>query len=638
MLGSEKAQPPVRDGLRLPNAPAVPSLRKLGRVIRSVLVIVPALGLLAGFGTRLAGGEEWSGVIWTVATVPVLGTLLIEIVASLRRGDVGLDIVAALSMTAALTFGEHLAGVVIALMYAGGQYLESFAERRASREMTALLSRVPRTAVRHHNGRLEEVSLDAIVPQDCLLIRQGDVVPVDGVVARGVAILDQSALTGESLPVRRSIGEPILSGATNVGDAFDLSATHRAAESTYAGIIRLIESAQRSKAPMARMADRFAIWFLALTVIIAGGAWLWTGDPVRALAVLVIATPCPLILAVPIAIVSGVSRAAKSGVLVKGGKALEMLARVRTLVIDKTGTITHGQAEVTEIRPLADILPDQILRLAASLDQASKHVIARALMREAQARNLDLLTPTSVTETPGEGVEGRVGGRRVTVGGIRFVSSRVPGAGAALTDGHHPVGMALVAVAIDGRAAGLLILADRLRSGTAELIMNLRQMGIERIVLATGDRRDVAAEVTAGLDLDVVHAELTPDRKIAVVEAERPHGPVMMVGDGMNDAPALAAADLGVAMGAKGAAASAEAADVVLLVDQLDKILGAIQVARRSRRIALQSVYAGLGLSILGMIMAALGYLTPIEGALIQEVIDIAVILNALRALRDMHP
>ena len=425
---------------------------------------------------------------------------------------------------------------------------------------------------------------------------------------------------------------------TNVGDAFDLSATHRAAESTYAGIVRLIEAARRSKAPMARLADRFAMAFLALTVVLAGGAWLWSGDPIRALAVLVVATPCPLILAVPVAIVSGVSRAAKAGVLVKGGRALEALARVRVLVIDKTGTLTYGQARIVGIRPVAGFPPERLLQFAASLDQASKHVIARALVQEAQAKGLDLLLPAEVEEVPGEGVEGTVDGRRVVVGGVRFVSQRVPKAAGAFTDGHYPVGSVVVAVAVDGEPAGLLILADSLRSEAAQVIDSLRRLGITRIVMASGDRHDVAEAVTVGLHLDAVHADLTPDRKIDIVQDEKRHGPVMMIGDGVNDAPALAAADLGVAMGAKGAAASAEAADVVLLVDRLDKIPAAIQVARRSRSIALQSVYAGIGLSVVGMIVAAFGYLTPVQGALIQEAIDVAVILNALRALWGPAP
>jgi heavy metal translocating P-type ATPase len=370
-----------------------------------------------------------------------------------------------------------------------------------------------------------------------------------------------------------------------------------------------------------------------LTVLIAGSAWLWSGDPIRALTVLVIATPCPLILAVPVAIVSGVSRAAKAGVLVKGGRALETLTRVRTLVIDKTGTLTHGQARIVGIRPVAGMSPETLLQLAASLDQASKHVVARALVSEAQSRGLDLLPPTEVEEVPGEGLKGTVDGRRLVVGGIRFVSQRVPKLADTLSADRYPMGSVVVAVAVEGEPAGFLILADSLRSEAAQVIESLRRLGIARIILATGDRREVAEAVTVGLHLDAVHADLTPDRKIAIVQVEKKHGPVMMIGDGVNDAPALAAADLGIAMGAKGAAASAEAADVVLLVDRLDKIPAAVRAARRARRIALQSVYAGIGLSVIGMIAAGLGYLTPVQGALIQEAIDVAVILNALRAL-----
>ena len=313
-------------------------------VVRPFLAGLVAAGLAAGFAAKLAGVGDWAAVIWAAVTVPVLLALLIEIVTSLRQGDVGLDIVAALSMIAALAFGETLAASIVALMYAGGQYLESFAERAARREMTALLSRVPRTAVRHRDGQLEEVGLDLVVPGDRLLIRRGDVVPVDGTVAEGVAVLDQSALTGESLPVQLKLGDPVLSGSTNAGEVFDMAATRRAAESTYAGIVRLVEAAQRSRAPMSRLADRYAILFLAVTVALAGAAWGLTGDPIRAVAVLVVATPCPLILAVPVAIVSGLSRAAKLGILIKGGKAIETLAQVRSLVIDKTGTLTIGQA------------------------------------------------------------------------------------------------------------------------------------------------------------------------------------------------------------------------------------------------------------------------------------------------------
>jgi heavy metal translocating P-type ATPase len=605
-----------------------------GFAIRPFMVAFPAVGLALGFIVQLLGYGAWSDWIWAACSVPVLLVLLIEIISSLRRGDVGLDIVAALSMSAAVVFGEELAAAVVALMYTGGQYLESFAERHARREMTALLTRVPRTAVRHRNGALEEVDLEVVAPGDRLLVRRGDVVPVDGTVNDGLAVLDQSALTGEPMPVQQTPGEAVMSGSTNVGDAFELFVSRRAAESTYAGIVRLVDAAQRSKAPMSRLADQFALVFLAVAVIIAGGAWFLAGDPIRAVAVLVVATPCPLILAVPVAIVSGLSRAAKQGILIKGGKALETMARIRSLVIDKTGTLTDGRARVVSVHTEADFSADEVTRIAASLDQASKHIIAQAVVSEAHDRKLTLTVPTDVVETPGEGIEGSVEGRRTIVGGIHFVSSKLSGSGKGPPHRPKVPGAAVVAVAIDGRQAGEIVLADELRAGTEALLKNLKNLGVERIVLATGDRREVAEAIAAGLSINAVRSELTPDQKVMVVLSERKHGPVMMVGDGVNDAPALAAADVGLAMGARGAAASAEAADAVLLVDQLDRIVPAIEIASRSRFIALESVYAGIGLSIVGMIAAALGYMTPVQGALVQEVIDVAVILNALRALR----
>jgi len=593
-----------------------------------------ALGLAVGIAVSLAGHADWSAAIWTAATLPVLLALAAEIVVSLKRGDIGLDIVAALSMTAALIFGEQLAAAIVALMYAGGQYLEGYAERQARREMTALLSRVPRTAMRHRDGGLEEVALELILPGDRLLVRRGDVVPVDGTVATGVAVLDQSALTGESLPVQLKPGEAALSGSTNVGEAFDLMAVRRAEESTYAGIVRLVEAAQRSRAPMSRIADRYALLFLAVTIALAGAAWALADDPIRAVAVLVVATPCPLILAVPVAIVSGVSRAAKLAILIKGGKAIETLAAVRALVIDKTGTLTLGEAHLVSTRVADHFSENELLAMAASLDQASKHIIARTIVAEARAKGLKLAIPSEVMETPGEGIVGRVDGREVMVGGVHFIAGKIADGGLAMLLRDRPPGAIAVAVAIDGKPAGLLILSDELRAGTERLLRELRALGIERIVLATGDRHEVASAISAGLSIDQVRSELTPDQKILVVLAERKNGPVMMIGDGINDAPALAAADVGIAMGAKGAAASAEAADVVLLVDQLDRILPAIRIARRSRFIALESVVAGIGLSVAAMVAAALGYLVPVEGALLQEVIDVAVIFNALRALR----
>jgi heavy metal translocating P-type ATPase len=581
-----------------------------------------------------AGMADLARIAWFVGVIPVLAALLVEILHSLWRREVGLDIVAALSMTAALAFGETLAAGVVAVMYSGGTFLEGFAEGRARREMHDLLSRVPRTATRYLNGGLEDVPLDDIKPGDLLLIRQGDVVPVDGSVASDGAFVDTSALTGESLPARLSRGAEAMSGSTNAGEPFDLTAMRLAEESTYAGIVRLVEEAQRSKAPMARLADRWSLGFLAVTVMIAFAAWWFTGDPIRAVAVLVVATPCPLILAVPVALVAGLSRAAHFGVLIKGARPLETMARIRTLILDKTGTLTDGRPQIVSINRTGELGEDDILRLAAALDQASKHPVAQAIVAAAKVRSLVLPIPSEVAEVPGEGVVGSVDGQKVIVGGDDFVARRV-----GRPSGNFPAlaaGSVVVAVAVDGSMAGHLVMADPLREGVGATLAGLRRERIGRILLATGDRIDVAERVTAGLGLglDGLHAGLTPDQKVLLVLTERKNGPVMMVGDGVNDAPALAAADVGVSMGARGAAASAEAADVVLLVDRIDRLGLGIEIARASHNIAVQSVVAGIGLSVVGMIAAAFGYLTPVQGALLQELIDVAVILNALRALR----
>ena len=597
-----------------------------------VVLLCTVAGLLSGLGLQFGGKPGLADIVWIAGVVPALAALLIEILRSLGRGEVGLDIVAALSMSAALIFGETLAAAVVAVMYSGGTFLESFAEGRARREMRDLLSRVPRTATRHRDGELEDVPLDAIAPDDRLLIRQGDVVPVDGTLTSATAFVDTSALTGESLPVHLSRGSEVLSGSMNAGDAFDITATHGAAESTYAGIVRLVEEAQRSKAPMSRLADRWALGFLSVTVAIASAAWWFTGEPIRAVAVLVVATPCPLILAVPVALVAGLSRAAHFGVLIKGAAPLEAMARIRTLILDKTGTLTDGRPRIVSIDRSDGTDEADILRFAAALDQASRHPVAQAVVAAAKAKGLPLPIPLDVEEIPGEGIIGTIDGRKIVVGGVDFAATQ---AGASASDHSSALpGSVLVAVAVDGRMAGYLVMADPLREGVAGMIAGLRRNGIARILLATGDRRDVAEHITAGLGLDTVHAGLTPDQKVDLVLTERRGGPVMMVGDGVNDAPALAVADVGVAMGARGAAASAEAADVVLLVDRIDRLGPGLEIARASRRIAVESVIAGIGLSVLGMIAAAFGYLTPVQGALLQEVIDVAAIMNALRALR----
>lgn len=601
---------------------------------RPVLALF-ALLTLGGGGLAISLGKaDLAAIGWSLGAGIVLAVLAAEIAASLWRGHFGIDVIAGLSMSAALAFGEPLAANIVALMYAGGQQLENYAEGRARREMTALLGRVARTAMRYAGEGLEEVEIERLVPGDRILIRRGEVVPNDGVLLDQRADLDMSALTGESLPVQLTSGQEVASGGLSIGGAFDLKVSRTAADSTYAGIVRLVEGAQQSKAPLVRLADRYAIWFLLATVLIAGGAWWISGDRLRALAVLVVATPCPLILAVPVAIISGISRAAAIGVLIKNGGALEALARVRTVVLDKTGTVTTGTAGVVDIRAAPGVDGDMLLRMAASLDQASNHVSAAALVQAAHHKGMVLSNPTDVREVPGSGLEGLVDGRRVVVGGSRFVRDRSTAGDPFELGGDLPPGMAVVAVGLDGAVAGIILLADRVRDDARATLDRFRKAGVNRFVMASGDRSDVVTSIGRTLQIDDMRGDLQPADKVEIVIKERAAAPVMMIGDGVNDAPALAAADVGVAMGARGAAASSEAADIVLLVDDLRRLAQALVVAQNTLAIARQSVAVGLGLSFLAMGFAGMGYLSPVQGALLQEAIDVAVILNALRALK----
>ncbi|KQV36677.1 heavy metal translocating P-type ATPase [Rhizobium sp. Root1204] len=617
----------------------IPKLRGelLIKILRSrgiLLVLTASISLLLGILFLIAQQSELAGLAFMAGTVPVLLALIVQIVRSLRKGDAGLDIVAALSMAVALSFNEHLAANVVALMYAGGQLLESFASSRAAREMTALMGRVAHTTMRYAGDALEEVPIIEVLAGDRLMIRRGEVLPVDGVILSGEATLDESALTGEAVPHHHFVDQEVLSGTTSVGDVFDLVALRPAAESTYAAVVRLVEAAQKTKAPMVRLADRYAILFLAVTLSVAFAAWWLSGDPRRALAVLVIATPCPLILAVPVAIMSGISRCAAQGCLVKDGGTLEALGRVRVAILDKTGTLTHGKAAVSAIETAGWLEENELLRLAASLDQASGHVFAYTLIEAAHDRGLHLEPPTNVDEAPGDGIEGSIGRHRVIVGGDPFVAGRVKEIADPPVPNRRRAGEATISVAVDGRIAGSIVLSDRVRPEALNVLKKLRRYGVNRIILASGDRLDVAIRIGKGLGLDEILGEQTPASKVAVVASARQWGPVLMVGDGVNDAPALAMADVGVALGARGAAAASQSAGVVLLVDRLEPLAEALGIAQRTIHIARQSVFAGLGLSLAGMIAAAFGYLQPLHGALLQEVIDVAVILNALRALR----
>ena len=606
------------------------------RDLSRVWLATSILGLATGGVLTWMGQPDAANVAWAVTTAVALVSLLRDVVTGLLRRQPGVDVIALLAMGGSLALEEYLAGAVIALMLASGEALEAFADRRAHRELSALLERAPRTVSRYEGNDLVERPVGEVRRSDRLLVKPGAVIPVDGI-ASTHAVLDEAALTGESRPVERAAGDPIRSGAVNAGGAFDLLATTTAEGSTYAGIVRLVREAERQKAPFVRLADRYAAVFVPITLVVAGVAWV-AGDATRALSVLVVATPCPLLLAVPISIVSGISRAAHRGIIVKGGGVLETLARAKVLVLDKTGTLTSGAPEVSDIEtfPVGDGFgPDGVLRLAASLDQVSPHVLAAALVRAARARGLELSFPTDVRERHGSGIEGTVDGYRVALGKSSYVSEGAPMPPRAREVRRRSMldGSSCVFVAIDGTVAGALIIDDPIRPDAPRVIRSLRRAGIERVIMVTGDHPDVAESVGAALGVDRIMSERDPSEKVEALEAEREAGVVVMVGDGLNDAPALAAADVGVAMGARGATASSEAADAVLVADRLDGLVDAIAIARRSRAIAIQSVVMGMGLAFAFMIGGAFGLFRPAVGALIQELIDVAAILNALRAL-----
>jgi heavy metal translocating P-type ATPase len=590
-----------------------------------------------------AGGLAWLGgwstaadAAFAAATLLALVPATVGSVRSLARGHLGVDVIALLAMTGAIVLGELLAGAIIAAMLVGGESLEAHAARRARRELTALLQRAPRVAHRRHgDGSLVDVDVDEVVVGDHLLVKPGEVVPTDGLLLSERAILDTSALSGEARPVEVAAGHLLHSGSVNAAGPVEVRATAPAAASTYAGIVRLVEQAATERPPFVRMADRYAAWFLPVTVLLAGGAWAVSGDPVRALAVLVVATPCPLILAAPAAIVGGLSRAAASGIIVKGGAALEALADGEVVLLDKTGTVTAGRPSVTRVHTVDGVDPDDVLRLAGSLEQVSSHPFAPAVVAAATEHGQRLVLPTEVHEDLGRGITGRVGEEVVRVGQLGHVTDQpLPAGLRRVTRRTLLEGSSAVHVALGDRVVGTLVLSDPIRAEAPAAVRNLRRAGIGRIVLLTGDRADVAEPVAETVGVDRLLADRTPEDKVEAVREARLLGPTIMVGDGINDAPALALADVGVAMGARGATAASEAADVVLTADRLAGLADAVGIAQRTRRIALQSVIVGMGLSIVAMGVAAAGYLPPVAGALVQEAIDVAVILNALRALR----
>lgn len=600
------------------------------------VTLLVGLVVLALLGLRQAPAAQLLATVYV--SIIVLMTA-VDMAKDIRRGHYGLDILAVVAMVATLAVGEYLASLIIVLMISGGEALEVYAASRARSELTSLLDRAPSRARRIlDDDRYEDVDVEDVEVDDLVLVRPAEVVPVDGVLLDQEASLDESSLTGESLPVTRSPGEAVLSGAVNGSRAIRIRTTARAADSQYQRILTLVADAEEAKAPTVRVADRFAVPFTVVSLIIAGVAWAVSGDPTRFAEVLVLATPCPLLIAAPVAFMGGMSRSARSGVVVKGGATLEALARARSVAFDKTGTLSTGEPDVLHIRLAphrpGDVDEDELLRLAASAEQLSSHVLADGVIRAADERGLELSATVDATEVATQGVRAVVDGRPVRVGKLSFVQEVDP---TAEMDVPGP-GQTVVAVAVDDRFAGTLVLRDVLRENAADTVRVLRGVGVEQVVMLTGDHEVTARSLAQEAGISEVHAHLLPEDKVRLI-GEMP-GPVVMVGDGINDAPVLAAADVGIAMGARGSSAASESADVVIMRDDVGKVVQAVDIGRDTYRIALTSIWIGVALSIGLMLVASFGHIPAVWGALTQEAVDLVVIVYALRALRGRtsHP
>jgi heavy metal translocating P-type ATPase len=578
------------------------------------------------------GPAQWIATGYVSVIVLVTS---IDMVKDILRGHWGLDILAVVAMVATLAVEEYVAALIIVLMLSGGEALELYAATRARSELTSLLDRAPRRARRVVAGdAMEDIDVSDVSVGDLLLVRPAEVVPVDGELLDRAGEFDESSLTGESLPVERFQGDSLLSGSVNGQRAVRMRATARAEDSQYQQILALVAEAEKSKAPTVRVADRFAVPFTLVSLLIAGVAWWVSGDPVRFAEVLVLATPCPLLIAAPVAFMGGMSRSARSGVIVKGGATLESLARASSVAFDKTGTLSHGHPELTDVRPENGFSAAELLRLAASAERFSSHVLAAGVTRAAQERGLALAPGAEASEIATQGVEADIEGRRVRVGKLSFVREVDP---AASFEELEP-GRTAVAVAVDGRFAGTLVLRDTIRENAAGTVRVLREFGIRHIAMLTGDNEATARSLAGAAGIQEVHAELLPEDKVRLVKQLEPR--VVMVGDGVNDAPVLAAADVGVAMGARGSTAASESADVVIMTDDVGKVVQALEIGRDTYRVALTAIWIGIGLSIGLMVIAAFGYIPAVVGALTQELVDLATILYALRALagRTSHP
>ncbi len=597
--------------------------------------LIALAAIVAGLIARVWMGAQTAHAIWMVGLVVCSIPIVVETIRDARHGRFASDIVAALAIVGAILLGHPVAGLVVVIMKRGGEALERYAEGRASAAVAALEAAAPRRAHRLKSGAVEDIDAADIAIDDHLLVRPGELVPCDGVVIAGSSELDTSSLTGEPVPRAAVAGAIVMSGSVNGAGPLELRATARAAESHYARIVELVRTAQSHKAPLQRMADRYAVWFTPATLLVCAIAYGISGDWTRVLAVLVVATPCPLILATPVAFVGGINRAAKEHIVIRNGSALEQLSRVSAVILDKTGTITLGEPRIERVSVAGRWTAAAVIRLSAAVEHGSSHKLARTIVAYAHSLGVDVPAATELREQPGRGISGLVEGHPVHVGARTYVTERCAPSPELEQDSEAAILRTFVGV--DDAVAGVIEYGEELRADLPELLDRLRARGISRIMILSGDSAANVESMARRAGITDVRGDLLPEAKAEVAARLKREGEtVMMVGDGTNDAPALTEASVGIAMAGHGGGITTEAADVILLRDSLSAVATAMRIGRDTTRIARQSILVGLGLSAAGMIWAAAGGLAPVAGALLQEVIDIAVILNALRTIRGI--
>lgn len=604
-------------------------MKKIVRFIRAYKLFSLMLdGGLIALALDVLGYDTAAHILLIALCVFALAPLLRDMWRDVRSGTYGVDILAATAIITALIMQEYWAALVIVLMLTGGEALEDYAERRATKELDSLLARAAKHAhVVKARGKIIDVRVSQVHAGDKLEIRPGEVVPVDAVVLEGHTDVDESSLTGESLPQAKGPSDQLLSGSVNGDGVLLVRALHTAADSQYQQIIKLVQTASTTPAPFVRLADRYSIPFTILAFGIAGGAWALSGDSLRFLQVLVVATPCPLILAAPIAVISGMSRAAKHGIIIKTGGALERLAQAKTMAFDKTGTLTEGTLRVAKVTPLANFTESEVLSLAAGVEQGSNHLLARAITDHAGAQKVRLAKAKQVKETAGRGVAATVSGKKILVGRLDFLEEH----GVTLPKKLHAQKQTAVFMANNDVLAGVISFTDTIRPESSTTITRLKKLGLKQFVMITGDNRQTAETAAQKLGIQEVVAEALPADKLLAVEKISKR-PVAFVGDGVNDAPVLMAADVGIALGARGSTAASESADMVIMLDDISHVATATGISKRTFMIAKQSILIGIALSVILMFIFATGKFKPIYGALIQEVVDVIVIFNALRA------